>query len=199
MRSWRAALRDPARTISDPPTAPPAGPIPAASGPAAKLGAVAADWPHPHVPPGLSAGAAGAGGGLSAGMDKEMASLLHGDPPPPASAFGGSCLLVRAPQSALRTALSPEADAHGSGTIPVHCGLSAQTEFETDLFQGRLRVVFKMPEGQQAPEAAAMLAGKKRQMWVMIQVSFFAAVGGWRAVRVRDCYWLLLHGGVAAV
>lgn len=34
-----------------------------------------------------------------------------------------------------------------------------------------LQVVFKLPPELQAPEAAELLHGKKRQMWVMVQVS----------------------------
>jgi hypothetical protein len=33
------------------------------------------------------------------------------------------------------------------------------------------KVVFKVPPEQQHPEVAALLHGKKRQMWVMVQVS----------------------------
>jgi len=105
---------------------------------------------------------------VGAGSSNALHSMLHADPPPLPSAFAGSCLLVRAPQAAIRTALSPSSDAHGS--VQVHGGLSMETEFETDLFQGRMRVVFRVPPEEQAEAAAALLEGKKRQMWVMIQV-----------------------------
>jgi hypothetical protein len=132
------------------------GALPATAAPLAGLGGGALPAAHAGPPAGAAA------------MQHHAHQLhaarrgQHDDPFP--HQFEGSQLLVR---TGMPSALSPAADAEGS--IPIHGGMSAETEFETELFAGRFRVVFRVPEPLQAPEAAALLAGKKRQMWVMIQ------------------------------
>ncbi|KAI8474339.1 MAG: hypothetical protein J3K34DRAFT_518288 [Monoraphidium minutum] len=86
----------------------------------------------------------------------------------------GGGLLVRprpgGPRTALKAAFAAGPAAGGPPpVIPLAGGLGETVEFETDLFVGRMKVVFRMPHEQQAAEVAEMLAGKKRQMWVMIQ------------------------------
>lgn len=86
--------------------------------------------------------------------------------PPDASLFPpDSNLLVRAPPVPAATLRNGARD----GVVELHGGLGQPTEFETDLWSGKMQVVFKVPEEQQAPEVTELLAGKKRQMWVMIQ------------------------------
>ena len=120
--------------------------------------------PPPALAPSASAAAAAA-----AAASADLAALLAAHPPP-ASAFAGSCVLVRAPEP--RTLLAPAADAQGS--LPVAGGMTAETEFETDLFAGRVRLIFKTPD--HSDEVAALLAGKKRQLWLCVQGTLKRAV-----------------------
>lgn len=53
--------------------------------------------------------------------------------------------------------------------MPLSGGISAVHRFESPLFAGTVQAVFRLPPGQQATEAAKLLAGKSRQVWVMIQ------------------------------
>lgn len=89
-------------------------------------------------------------------------------PPEPAQFTERSRLVVRAPHAAPCTVLSPQVDAHG--TMAVNGGLGVPTAFETQLFKGKMQVVFKLPPDLQAEGAANLLHGKKRQIWVMLQV-----------------------------
>ncbi|KAI8463867.1 MAG: hypothetical protein J3K34DRAFT_526671 [Monoraphidium minutum] len=88
-------------------------------------------------------------------------------PPEPAAFPGESEVLCRAPPGvAPRTAYAAQPS---GAALPLGGGMSPAVEFETENFQGRIQVVFKRPPGLQAPAAEALLAGKRRQIWVMVQ------------------------------
>jgi hypothetical protein len=95
--------------------------------------------------------------------------------PPEISAFpADSPLLLRSPTDVHpRTVLGAKCDA-ASGAVPLSGGMSAPVEFETEHFKGRIQVLFKRPPGLQAATAEELLRGKKRQIWVALQVCWAA-------------------------
>jgi len=97
--------------------------------------------------------------------------------PPPHDLFApGSSLLVRAPLDTPATTLRPATDALNS--VAVRSGMSEVVEFETDLFRGVMRVCFRLDEGDMCARAAQLLAGKKRLIWMSIQV-WGSGLGRW--------------------
>ncbi|KAI8471471.1 MAG: hypothetical protein J3K34DRAFT_233293 [Monoraphidium minutum] len=92
------------------------------------------------------------------------------EPPPPDAALfgggGGGSLLVRAPPGLPDTLL---AGAGPGNAVPLEGGMSPAVAFETDLFKGHFKVLFKVPPEQQSAAAAELLRGRKRRMWVMVQ------------------------------
>lgn len=99
--------------------------------------------------------------------------MVRPEAPPPAEELfaDGSNLLVRAPVAALPTAVrgADGRDRADGFVTAAPGGLGETVEFETDLFVGRMRVVFRVPPAQQDAYAAGLLAGKRRRMWVMVQ------------------------------
>jgi hypothetical protein len=120
------------------------------------------------------------------------------DAPPAAAAFGdhGSNVLVRAgAPGGLRTSVRPcggDDDAgceRPGGVVPICGGVSEVHEVDTPLWHGVVRAVFRQPPAgaQQAPDAAALLDGRRRNVWIMFQASA-ARVGGVRALARGACH-----------